>query len=121
MNEHRDCGSNTQSAGPGHEMLFGRLGELHEILLSLRFGGTEFESKKASRFHVDHKCKSEGSGRLRELEKMEVFSSEPNQGVLYDSGRHERDETEWQKHEDTELVREDGGDGDTCSRNYMRA
>lgn len=120
MDELRDCGSNTQSAGPGHEMLFGRLGELHEILLSLRFGGTESESKKASRFHVDHKCRSEGSGRLRELGKVEVFSSEPNQGVLYDSGGHERDETEWRKHEDTELVQEDVDDEDTCSQNYMR-
>ena len=109
IDELRDCGLNMQSAGQVHEMLFGRLGELREILLSLRFGGTQSERKKACQSHVDHKYRSEGSGRLRVLEKVEASFSEPDQEVLYEPGRPERDETEWRKHEDMELIREDAG------------
>lgn len=121
MDELRDCRSSTQSAGPGHETLFGRLGELHGILLSLRFGGRQSESKKACQSHVDHKYTSEGSGRLEVSERVGVSFSEPDQGVFYDPGGHELDETEWRKPEDMELVREDVGGGDTCSQKHLRA
>lgn len=109
MDELPDCELNMQSAGPVHEMLFGRLGELREILLSLRFGGRQSVQKKACQFHVDHKYRSEGSERLRVLEKVKASFSEPDQGALYERGRPERDEIEWRKHEDMELVRGDAG------------
>lgn len=116
MDEFRDCEPNTQSAGLGHEMLFGRLGELRGILLSLHFGGMQFATKKACQSHVDHKCKSEASGRLRVLDMVGISFSELDQGVLYGPGRHERNEIVWWKHKDMELIQEDAGDGDTCVR-----
>lgn len=116
MEEFRDCEPNTQSAGPGHEMLFGRLGELRGILLSLHFGGMQFATKKACQSHVDHKCKSEASGRLRVLDMVGISFSELDQGGLYGPGRHERNEIVWWKHKDMELIQEDAGDGDACVR-----